>query len=173
MTFQNAVIMGRKTWESIPSKFRPLAGRTNVVLTRSADFSVDDDHSDVLVCGSLAKAVEALETRTTERVWIIGGSSVYEEAMKSDRCHRVYLTQVKKRSDLKMIVVLRKWEYRARDKRVGIGFTALLPNKISSPALTAANSTGPGFPTSAGICPQPIQIRFTLQLIRCTDRPTL
>ena len=32
---QNAVIMGRKTWESIPPKFRPLAGRLNIVLTRS------------------------------------------------------------------------------------------------------------------------------------------
>jgi dihydrofolate reductase len=34
---QNAVIMGRKTWESIPAKFRPLPGRLNVVLTRSPD----------------------------------------------------------------------------------------------------------------------------------------
>lgn len=33
-TLQNAVIMGRKTWESIPSKFRPLPGRLNVILTR-------------------------------------------------------------------------------------------------------------------------------------------
>ena len=40
---QNAVIMGRKTWESIPQKFRPLKDRLNVVLTRNADFEVPDD----------------------------------------------------------------------------------------------------------------------------------
>ena len=37
----NTVIMGRKTWESIPARFRPLTGRTNVVITRQADFPED------------------------------------------------------------------------------------------------------------------------------------
>ena len=50
---QNAVIMGRNTWESIPTKFRPLQGRTNVVLTRKATFDVP---SGVLVAQSLEDA---------------------------------------------------------------------------------------------------------------------
>ena len=42
---KNSVIMGRKTWESIPAKFRPLAGRRNIVLSRSSDFKPGDTES--------------------------------------------------------------------------------------------------------------------------------
>ena len=42
---RNAVIMGRKTWLSIPEKFRPLPGRLNIVLSRQADFSIDNPNA--------------------------------------------------------------------------------------------------------------------------------
>jgi len=90
----NAVVMGRKTWESIPAKFRPLKNRLNVVLTRNKDFAAKDDDSDVVICGSLEAALTALKAKggLVETAWIIGGSSVYEEAL--DVCHRVYLTKI-------------------------------------------------------------------------------
>ena len=52
---RNAVIMGRKTWESIPQKFRPLAGRINVVLTRQEGYQAGNN--DVIVCKSLQVSI--------------------------------------------------------------------------------------------------------------------
>ncbi|XP_046673490.1 dihydrofolate reductase isoform X1 [Homalodisca vitripennis] len=93
----NAVIMGRKTWESIPEKFRPLKGRINIVLSRSEDNKYPPD---VVMCNSFEEALEILDkpplVENIENVWIIGGSSVYEEAMRHDQCHRIYITWIKK-----------------------------------------------------------------------------
>ncbi len=51
---KNAVIMGRKTWESIPEKFRPLKNRFNLILTRNATYDLKTDNtSDVAICSSL------------------------------------------------------------------------------------------------------------------------
>jgi dihydrofolate reductase len=86
---QNAVVMGRKTWDSIPPKFRPLAGRTNVVLTRS---STGDYPDDVLVASSLEDAVRQLED--AETIFVIGGSQVYQESIDSGLVNRVVYTEV-------------------------------------------------------------------------------
>lgn len=61
---QNAVIMGRKTWQSIPPKFRPLPGRFNVVLSRNP--SARDElglPSEVLLASSLSDAMEQLHSK--------------------------------------------------------------------------------------------------------------
>merc|ERR1740129_1957883 len=81
----NAVIMGRKTWESIPEKFRPLPGRLNVVLTRSADASdfVSPYPPGVLVASSVAKAAEQLAARTdVADIFVIGGQASFQEALE-------------------------------------------------------------------------------------------
>mmetsp|Transcript_23387 Transcript_23387/g.36100 ORF Transcript_23387/g.36100 Transcript_23387/m.36100 type:complete len:231 (+) Transcript_23387:112-804(+) len=91
----NAVIMGRKTWDSIPPKFRPLEGRTNVVLTRSG--SKDDYPQDVLVASSLQEATAQLQEqqgKTLGTIYIIGGGQVYEECLKSGMVNRVVYTEV-------------------------------------------------------------------------------
>ena len=68
----NAVIMGRKTWDSIPPRFRPLDGRTNVVLTTQQDFSVPDN---VLVARSIEDACRQLSERPDlGHVFVIGGA---------------------------------------------------------------------------------------------------
>ena len=72
---QNAVIMGRKTWESIPEKFRPLPGRTNVVVTRRETYPLP---AGVERFGSLAAALAA---HAHDDVVINGGGAVYAEAM--------------------------------------------------------------------------------------------
>ncbi|XP_076463676.1 dihydrofolate reductase-like [Babylonia areolata] len=92
---QNAVIMGRKTWFSIPEKFRPLPGRVNVVLSRELPEAPEGAH----LARSLNDAITLLTTgplaSKVESLFVIGGSSVYEEAMTSDKIPcLLYLTRV-------------------------------------------------------------------------------
>jgi len=74
-TTGNSVIMGRKTYESLPDDFRPLPDRENIVLTRSEP---EFDES-VKIANSLD---EAYETASSEKVFIAGGGSVYEQALE-------------------------------------------------------------------------------------------
>lgn len=85
----NAVIMGRKTWESIPDKFRPLPNRHNVVMTRNGHYEVPHG---VWLAASLegALAVQAKKT------FVIGGSQIYAEAIDHPSCEDLYLTRVQK-----------------------------------------------------------------------------
>jgi dihydrofolate reductase len=62
------VVMGRRTWESLPERFRPLPGRTNVVLTSDPDWSADG----ACRVGSVAEAIDR-----PGALWVIGGGSVY------------------------------------------------------------------------------------------------
>jgi len=95
----NAVIMGRKTWESIPEKFRPLPGRINVVLTRAAeDPSFASPYPEgILVASSVAKAVEALGAREdVAEIFVIGGEAAYKEAIGLPTCKNIFMTRVGK-----------------------------------------------------------------------------
>nr|CAD7460336.1 unnamed protein product [Timema tahoe] len=93
-TKQNAVVMGRKTWESIPQKNRPLAGRINIVLSRQ----IKSFGAGVVACPCLESAIDVLShppwDETIETVWVIGGSSVYQKVMESSLCHKIYLTRI-------------------------------------------------------------------------------
>ena len=101
----NAVIMGRKTWESIPPKFRPLPGRVNVVLSRGGAAAIeglptannDDDNAPaVLVATSIDDAMTKINARPDHGVaYIIGGGEIYNTAMKSGLVKRVVYTNVK------------------------------------------------------------------------------
>ncbi|XP_059609435.1 dihydrofolate reductase [Phlebotomus argentipes] len=95
---KNAAIMGRKTYFGIPEKKRPLPGRLNIVLSRQEGLQLP---SDVIICSSLPEALKLLGKeqyrQEIENVWIVGGYSVYKEAMESENCHRIYFTDVKKK----------------------------------------------------------------------------
>ncbi|WP_296490418.1 dihydrofolate reductase [Rhodoferax sp.] len=69
------VIMGRKTWDSLPPKFRPLPGRLNVVVTRQTDWTADG----AVVASSLPAACAACPPDST--AWIIGGAELYAHAL--------------------------------------------------------------------------------------------
>lgn len=94
---QNAVIMGRKTWESIPEKFRPLPNRLNIVLTRNQEYVVPEG---VYSAGSLEKALNVLERvelkDKVESIFVIGGQQVFEEALKYSQCQKLYITHIQK-----------------------------------------------------------------------------
>lgn len=93
---KNAVIMGRKTWQSLPLKFMPLPGRLNVVLSRDPGFPVP---LDVLRCASLDQALDQLSSETVDRLFVIGGADVLRHAMSHQRCSLLYLTEIKQRFD--------------------------------------------------------------------------
>ncbi|KAL1810935.1 hypothetical protein ACET3Z_021000 [Daucus carota] len=96
---RNAVIMGRKTWESIPLQHRPLPGRFNVVLTRSGSFDIATAEN-VVICGSLLSALELLAESpycvSIEKVFVIGGGQIYREALNAPGCDAVHITEIGK-----------------------------------------------------------------------------
>lgn len=78
LTMGHTVLMGRKTYESLPDNVRPLKGRKNIVLSSSADY--DPQAPDVVVCNDLNSAL--IHARYDEKVFIIGGAEVYKEAIE-------------------------------------------------------------------------------------------
>ncbi|MCW2579864.1 MAG: folA [Blastococcus sp.] len=77
------VVMGRRTWESLPDRFRPLPGRTNVVLTTDRGWAADGAQA----VGSVEEALA-----TDDDVWVIGGGAVYTAFLPY--AHRVVVTEV-------------------------------------------------------------------------------
>ena len=69
------VLMGRKTWDSLPPKFRPLPGRINIVLSRHAHWQADG----ALRAASLEEALGLCPAQA--QVWVIGGAELYAQAM--------------------------------------------------------------------------------------------
>jgi dihydrofolate reductase len=74
-TLGRPVIMGRRTWDSLPQKFRPLPGRLNVVLTRQPDWSAPG----ALRAHSLAEACALCPPDSD--AWVIGGAEIYAQAL--------------------------------------------------------------------------------------------
>ena len=90
VTMGKPVIMGRKTWDSLPKK--PLVGRTNIVLSRDGSF----EPKGAVVCDDFSAAVqiarEQAEDDGADEVCVIGGASLFELALAKAR--RLYLTEV-------------------------------------------------------------------------------
>jgi dihydrofolate reductase len=90
VTMGKPVIMGRKTWDSLPKK--PLVGRTNIVLSRDGSF----EPKGAVVCEDFAEAFaiakEQAEDDGAPEVCVIGGASLFEIALQ--RAKRLYLTEV-------------------------------------------------------------------------------
>ncbi len=81
LTKGHAVLMGRKTYDSIPDKFRPLPGRKNIVISRSKR-----DYPEGVLCMNLddifGGALDRMESEFTSNiVWIIGGAEIYRETL--------------------------------------------------------------------------------------------
>jgi dihydrofolate reductase len=90
LTMGKPIIMGRRTWESLPK--RPLDGRDNIVITRDTTFSAEDAHVAGSVDAALALAEQLAKTRNADEIAVIGGAQVYRAML--DRVDRIYWTQV-------------------------------------------------------------------------------
>lgn len=82
------VIMGRKNYESIPDKFRPLPNRTNIVVTRQENFKAPG----CIVVNSIEKALEISKANGELETFIIGGAEIYKQGLASTQ--RMYLTEI-------------------------------------------------------------------------------
>ena len=89
ITTNNTVMMGRKTWESLPKK--PLPNRTNIVITNNPNMYNDAEFMD------LFDAKLYLIYNKNDDIFIIGGGKIYEELLPM--CDRVYVTKIFKDHD--------------------------------------------------------------------------
>ena len=87
------VIMGRKTWDSIPPRFRPLPGRRNIVVTRNGGWQAEGAER----AGSLEEAIALCRQAEAAEAWVIGGAQIYAEA--EPLAQRVLLTEIEKNYD--------------------------------------------------------------------------
>ena len=117
VTWGSPVIMGRKTWDSIPARFRPLPGRRNIVITRDASWRADGAEAVT----TLAAALDLLAG--TPKAYVIGGAEIYALAMA--QASELVLTEID--ADMEGDVFFPAWDRTrfaetARDDRDGYSF---------------------------------------------------
>jgi dihydrofolate reductase len=136
LTKGHAVVMGRRTWDSLPDRFRPLPDRRNVVVTRNADWHAEGaEHA-----GSLVEALALLDD--DERVFVIGGAEIYAEALPF--ADEMFLTEIGE--DVAGDTFFPEWDRTAfvqasRDERVsddGVHFAFVTYRRHSAPRQLAA-----------------------------------
>lgn len=88
-TMGHTVVMGRKNWESIPERFRPLPGRRNIVITRNKDYKAQG----ATVIHDIAEVSKQLP-EDGSKCFIIGGAQIYQLALEQDIIDEMYITQV-------------------------------------------------------------------------------
>ena len=99
MTVGNVVIMGRKTFESLPNG-EPLKNRINVIITSNKEFGVSKDYENVYIVNSIEDAVELCEAFFDgKEVFVIGGESIYREFMGRNLVDEMRLTIVNDEAD--------------------------------------------------------------------------
>ncbi len=103
LTMGHPVVMGRRTWESLPDQFRPLPGRGNVVVTRNPDWSAQGADR----VSSFEEALELLES--APRVFVIGGGEIYAAALPY--ADELALTEID--AEIEGDTVFPEWDRRA------------------------------------------------------------
>jgi dihydrofolate reductase len=112
MTSGCPVVMGRKTWDSLPPRFRPLPGRRNIVVTRQADWQADGAER----AAGLPEAIALCDGEA--EVWVIGGAQIYAEAAPLAR--RAVVTEIAQdfEGDAHAPVLDHGWRETARESQV-------------------------------------------------------
>ncbi len=89
-TKEQIVVMGRKNYDSIPEKYRPLPNRENVVLSRNAHF----DAGTCEVFTSLNECIEHFKTESKRKLFVIGGGQIYREALAHEDLCEMFITYI-------------------------------------------------------------------------------
>ena len=113
------VIMGRKTWDSLPVKFRPLPGRQNIVVTRQSEWQADGADRAASLHEAIALCASATET------WVIGGAQIYAEA--EPLAQRAIVTEIGRdfEGDAHAPTLGAAWQETARESHRSTGADAL------------------------------------------------
>ena len=88
ITSGHAILMGRKTWDSLPETFRPLPERVNIVMSRDTKWSADGADAALYP----GRAIEIAYAEACDECWIIGGAQIY--AMYLDKVEEIHITSV-------------------------------------------------------------------------------
>ena len=146
LTMGGTVIMGRKTWDSLPDRFKPLPGRGNIVLTRTPGLfkmaKLAKPPVGVLCAKSLEDAIHLAEG---SEIFIIGGGEIYKYALAADLVDRIVASEVKGRhgGDVFFPRLAEGWGRTFLEKHNG--FTIMEYSKFDTPfeAAHAACDFGP------------------------------
>jgi len=87
-TMGHCVIMGRKNYDSIPEKFRPLSGRPNIIITHQKNFSAPQ----CIVVNSIKEALDEAKKKNETEAFIIGGGEIFKQSM--ELADKIYLTRI-------------------------------------------------------------------------------
>jgi dihydrofolate reductase len=109
------VIMGRKTWDSLPPRFRPLPGRRNWVVTRQPQWQAPGAER----ASSLEEALTGCEA--SPQVWVIGGAQLYAQALARAQCAEVTLIDQDFEGDAYAPTLGPAWNEVARSRHISAG----------------------------------------------------
>jgi len=89
-TTSHPVIMGRKNYESIPEKYRPLRNRTNIIITRNKSFEANG----CLVVNSIEESLRCMNFGENVEIFVIGGGEIYKKFLDLNLIDRMYITHI-------------------------------------------------------------------------------
>ncbi|MBX7050435.1 MAG: dihydrofolate reductase [Flavobacteriales bacterium] len=89
-TIDHYVIMGRKSFDSIPKKYKPLPNRVNVIISRNPDFMYEECYT----CASIEEGIELAVENGEPMAFIIGGGEIYRQAIEKNLVDEMFLTHV-------------------------------------------------------------------------------
>lgn len=116
VTTGKTVLMGRKTWESLPEKFRPLPNRINLIITRQTDYVVP---AGVEVYATIEEAV----VKHPEEIVVIGGAEIYKQTiMQADRLYITHINQTIAGDAFFPEIDMAVWQESARQDHDGFSF---------------------------------------------------
>ena len=92
---KNVVIMGRKTWDSVPDKYRPFKDRINIILSRNKDLSLPEGVFIADSFYSIGVLVKELSlSNSIGDIFVIGGQQIFEQAISLPQCKKLFVTHI-------------------------------------------------------------------------------
>jgi dihydrofolate reductase len=123
LTLGHPVIMGRRTWDSFPERYRPLPGRTNIVVSRRQQTAdAMREAGAVVVPGFQEALAAATESDGLDLVWVIGGATLYEQALDVASLAEITVIETDVPGDTYAPELDGRWERTALDQHEGYRF---------------------------------------------------